>query len=312
MLSEEEIEPVVLKTDTFTATILPSLGGKIASLKKNGIELLQQPLRPYAPRTPTMGFEESDASGIDECLPSVAACRIETSSGQAQIPDHGEFWRLPCAVDCLTPDAVKLTATGSVLPLRFERRLRLQGDALRIDYRVENTSAADLPYAWCSHPLFSVDPGDVLSLPSSVRQVTVEGSGGSRLGESGAVHSWPVATLSDGSSASLNVARHAEEQIGDKLFTKAPPEGWCILERRAAKIRLKVEFDPALSPYLGLWLCYGGWPEGRSQRQNCIAIEPCTAPMDSLKAAMKNGLARWLAPGQSDSWWMSITTSVVS
>jgi len=311
-LSEQKIEPLVLKTDTFAVTVLPSLGGKIASLQKNGIELLQQPLRSYAPRTLTMGFEESDASGIDECLPSVAACRVETPSGAAQIPDHGEFWRLSCGVESLGPNEVKLTATGSVLPLRFERRLRLEGDTLRIDYRVENVGKTELPYAWCSHPLFSVDPGDALSLPPSVQQVTVEGSGRSRLGKSGAVHSWPVATLSDGTAVSLNVAGHVEEQIGDKLFAQAPAEGWCVLERRTAGLRLKVEFDPGLSPYLGLWLCYGGWPEGQVQRQNCIAIEPCTAPMDSLEAAMKSGVARWLTPGQSDSWWMTITTSVVS
>ena len=64
-MSVEHIQRVILKTDTLSATVLPALGGKIASLQRNGIELLQQPLRPYAARTLTMGFEESDASGLD-------------------------------------------------------------------------------------------------------------------------------------------------------------------------------------------------------------------------------------------------------
>ena len=82
-MSESGVERVILKTDTFQVVVLPALGGKIASivaLPKN-VELMQQPLLPYAPRTMTMGFEESDASGFDECLPSVAACEVETAAG---------------------------------------------------------------------------------------------------------------------------------------------------------------------------------------------------------------------------------------
>ena len=311
-LTESSVERVVLQTDTLTAVVLPALGGKIASLQNNGVELLQQPLRPYTSRTLTMGFEESDASGIDECLPSVAACVIDTPSGKVQIPDHGEFWRLACAVDALTSDTVRLTATGSVLPLRFERTIHLQGETLRIDYLLENAGSFELPYAWCAHPLLSVDPGDRVTLPPSVQHVTVEGSARARLGKAGTVHSWPIAALTDGTSAPLNIAGHEKEEIGDKLFTAAPPEGWCLLERQTARRRIKVGFDPKLSPYLGLWLCYGGWPEGQSQRQNCIAIEPCTAPMDSLAGALKTGSARCLPPGQSASWWMTIAASVVS
>ena len=310
-MSEQQIERVILKADTFTATVLPSLGGKIASLTKNGTELLQQPLRPYAPRTLSMGFEESDASGFDECLPSVAACSIQTSSGEVQVPDHGEFWRLPCTTEELAPNLVRLTATGSVLPIRFERTLSLEEETLRIDYRIENLGKEAIPYAWSAHPLLSVDPGDLVTLPPSVTLVTVEGSGRQRLGASGAQHSWPVTTLPDGKQTSLNITEDADSQIGDKLFTNAPPEGWCILERKTAGLRLKIEFDPALSPYLGLWLCYGGWPEGQSERQNCVAIEPCTAPIDSLEAAVKNGTARTLAAGQSASWWVKVTATVV-
>lgn len=310
-MSEEHIQRVILKTDTLTATVLPALGGKIASLRRNGTELLQQPLRPYAARTLTMGFEESDASGFDECLPSVAACVIDTASGERRIPDHGEFWRLPCRVEAATSNQVKLAAVGSVLPLRLERTVLLDGDTLRIDYRLENAGAANVPYAWSAHPLFSVDPGDVITLPASVERVTVEGSARSRLGTWGSVHRWPIASLADGSSASLDVAGRPDEEIGDKLYARAPAEGWCVLDRKQAGLRVRVDFDPALSPWLGLWLCYGGWPEGQASRQNCVAIEPCTAPIDSLEAALKSGSASWLTPGQSVSWWMTITASVV-
>jgi hypothetical protein len=67
-----------------------------------------------------------------------------------------------------------------------------------------------------------------------------------------------------------------------------------------------------LSPFLGLWLCYGGWPECHAQRQHCVAFEPCTAPVDSLATAIAAGWAKTLAPGQCDFWWMRIVTAVVS
>jgi hypothetical protein len=311
-MSDEQTKRVILKADTLDATILPALGGKIASLKKNGIELLQQPLRSYAPRTLTMGFEESDASGFDECLPSVAACEIESPFGGIAIPDYGEFWRLQCEVDAHSSSAARLSATGTVLPLRLERTLRVTADTLHIDYRLENTGHSELHYIWSAHPLFAIDPGDRILLPSSVNEVQVEGSAHNRLGPRGGIQSWPAVTLADGSTADLSLAGEATDDTGDKVYAVAPTEGWCAIERREPGLLVRVEFDPTLSPYLGLWLCYGGWPEGRENRQNCVALEPCTGPADSLATAMAHGWAMSLAPGQSSSWWMRIETSVVS
>ncbi|MFT4113508.1 hypothetical protein [Silvibacterium sp.] len=299
-------ETLTLEAGSFTATIYPALGGKVGQLQLGGVELLQQPLKPYAERDLFMGFEESDASGIDECLPSVAACILPDG---VFVPDHGEYWRLPCAVTASSATSATLTATGSVLPLRFDRTFTLTGNELRIEYRVENVTSQPLPWAWCAHPLYTVDAGDVLTLPESVKEVTLEGSGGGRLGASGSKLAWPEASLANGSTARLDVAAPVTSGYGDKLFTAAPAEGWCVLERRQHGIRLEIGFDPALTPYLGLWLCYGGWPEGAANRQNAIAIEPCTAPMDSLAQAIESGQQRTLAPGEAASWWMTIRAS---
>ena len=307
-----------LKTDTFSVNVMPGLGGKVSSMRRNGTELLQRPLLPYALRTATMGFEQSDASGFDECVPSVSACEIETPSGTAFIPDHGEFWRLPCTVKSEAPQEIHLSARGAVLPLRFDRKLRLAESAqsktatLSVEYEVENVGREEIPYAWCAHPLFAVDPGDRILLPSSVTEVMVEGSAGDRLGGNGTVQSWPLARLATGDLVPLDVAGHVSDNIGDKIYAAAPSEGWCAIERRQAGLRVQVEFDPALSPFLGLWLCYGGWPENGARKQYCVALEPCTSPVDSLAAAAKARRAKVLAPGQCDFWWMRIVTAVVS
>lgn len=295
-----------MKTNTLELVALPELGGKIASLRHAGVELLQAPLRPYATRTQTMGFDQSDASGFDECLPSVAACELPDGT---PIPDHGELWRLQCDAEQPEANELRLTATCSVLPLRMTRRLTLNDNTLRVDYRLENIGNNDLPYLWSAHPLFAVDEGDVVQLPASVTRVRLEGSAQQRLGSKGSEHSWPLAELPSGGKADLSRAGKPGDGIGDKLSAPAPREGWAAIDRRQHGLRVRVEFDPQRTPYLGLWLCYGGWPEGQLARQQCVALEPCTAPCDSLAEAMEKGWARQLSPGQSDSWWMTISVT---
>ncbi len=303
---------LVMQTDTLRVVVLPALGGKIASLRwlPGNVELLQAPLAPYAPRTMEMGFEESDASGIDECLPSVAACAVKTPRGVARVPDHGDFWRLEWQAEQAGSE-IRMAATGVSLPLRLERRLQLAGETLSIAYRVRNVGDAAVDYAWSAHPLFAVERGDRVVLPPSVEQVRVEGSAG-RLGKKGAEHPWPRSQANGGAVIDLSVAGRIEDGVGDKLFAASPVEGWAAVERRNLGLTVTVQFDPKQAPWLGLWLCYGGWPEGNARRQQCVAIEPCTAPADSLEQAVAGGWARSLAPGQSDQWRMRIAVSRVS
>lgn len=310
-MNQQAIERLTLKTNTLAVEVLPALGGKISSLCSIGVELLQTPLLPYAARTLSMSFDESDASGIDECLPSVSACEIAGRSGTIAIPDHGEFWRLPCEVERRGLCEMRLTTTGSVLPLRLERTLTLYDDTLRIEYKLGNVGDADVSYIWSAHPSFAVDPGDEIVLPRSVQQVCVEGSAHERLGVKGEVHRWPETELHSGEKVDLNRAGDVSDDIGDKLYAAAPKEGWAAIERIRAGLRVHVGFDPELSPYLGLWLCYGGWPEGQDRRQQCVALEPCTAPGDSLATALEKGWAKTLAPGESFTWWMTITVSEI-
>ena len=298
---------LAMQTDTLRVNVLPALGGKIASLRwlPQDVELLQQPLAPYAQRNLTMGFEESDASGFDECLPSVAACEIRTARGIVSVPDHGDVWRLPWE-SSQSGNEIRMGTTGTSLPLRLERTLRLNDRELSLDYSLRNLDTVPLEYAWSAHPLFAVDPGDRLVLPTSVGEFQVEGSNGRRLGSKGAKHAWPRTLGSEGCDVDLSLAGSPADHIGDKLFTKAPREGWAAIERAGVGLRLEISFDPVRNPWLGLWLCYGGWPEGAGSRQQCVAIEPCTAPADSLTEAVSAGWGRRLEPGESDRWSMRI------
>jgi galactose mutarotase-like enzyme len=295
-------------------TILPHLGGKIASIRVLGSELLQAPLASYAPRSRTMPFDKSDASGWDECLPSVAECKVETAGGTASIPDHGDLWRVVWQQKETNEDTITMRGECFSLPIVLERTVTLRetGNEVRkswqmnVDYKATNVGAVPVPWSWAAHPLFAAEAGDCIVLPNTIDSLRVEGTGGGRLGKPGETVRWPIAILANGSRADLSVAQPPESAIGDKLFAgplKAG-ENWCALERPKAGFRIKVSFDTSLTPYLGLWVCYGGWPDGDGPKQNCVAMEPATGPVDSL--AETGPWSRVLAPGESFSWPMVV------
>jgi len=339
-----QIENVLICAGECAVTVLPQFGGKISSIRVGNHELLQPPLAPIASRTRTMSFDEGDASGWDECAPSVAPCRVKTETGFAEIPDHGDLWRVewtkqrakkqglgireqrlerqgPGTRDQgLESDgqesvgqddaSVNLVAKCFSLPLELERGVAIRkepcGWRLELNYELRNIGAYAVPWSWAAHPLFVAEEGDRIMLPESIRTLRLEGSGGGRLGTSGETVAWPIAKLRDGGTADLRVAEAPNSGIGDKLF--AGPlrvtEDWCVLERPSAGVRIRVTFDPITTPYLGLWICYGGWPEQPGPKQACVAMEPATAPVDSL--AVTGPWSRELAASESFSWWMEV------
>lgn len=311
---DESIEQVVLENGALRVTILPSLGGKIASIQilPGEEELLQQPLTPYALRTRYMDFDASDASGWDECLPSVAACDLQTVSGTASIPDHGDFWQVAWKMSSQSEKKLAMSADGFSLPLRFSKILSLDGNRLHIAYTLLNLSREAVEYVWSAHPLFAVEKGDRIVLPDSIKAVTVEGSAQNRLGGRGTKHAWPRATLMNQEVADLALAGEVADGIGDKVFTASPPEGWCAIERKRLKRRVELRFAPQDLPYLGLWICYGGWPERGVNRQQCVALEPCTADGDSLALTAARGRARRLGAKMEAHWSLDLDVGGVS
>ena len=303
-------ENVVIRTASCTVTILPQFGGKIASIFCNGHELLQAPLAPIGPRTKSMPFDAGDASGWDECLPSVAACQLPFGRATANVPDHGDLWRVAWQEIDGNGSSVKLRAACFSLPLEIERTLTLtetsKGHRLAVEYQLTNTGREPAPWSWAAHPLFATAAGDRIVLPPTIQSLVIEGSRANRLGTPGQTVRWPVTPTSEGGATDLSVAQPANSRIGDKLFAGplSPTENWCALERPSAGVRIRFTFDTADNPYLGLWLCYGGWPEPPGPKQTCVALEPSTAPVDSL--ARNGPWSRVLHPGKSAVWKMNV------
>lgn len=309
-----ESENVLIRAGDCSVTFLPRFGGKVASIKVGEHELLQAPLAPVAHRTKTMAFDQSDASGWDECLPSVAACTVKTAAGEAKIPDHGDLWiaeweRLGTKEQG-SKGPVTLWTKCFSLPLEVERTVGLSetGNGWRLDvnYKLRNVGKYGVPWSWAAHPLYVAAKGDRIVLPKSIHSLRLEGSGGKRLGNGGDSVAWPTAKLANGGSTDLSVAESPDSGIGDKLFAGplSTSDNWCALERPSVGLRIRVRFDTVATPYLGLWLCYGGWPERSGPKQMCVAMEPSTSLVDSL--AVNGPWSRVLAAGATFAWPMEV------
>jgi galactose mutarotase-like enzyme len=201
------------------------------------------------------------------------------------------------------------------LPLELERSVELaevgEGWRLNLQYTLINTGSNSVPWSWAAHPLFAVEKGDRIVLPESICSLRLEGSGAGRLGKGGDTVSWPIARLVDCGETDLRVAEAADSGIGDKLFAGPlnSSENWCVLERPSTGVRIRVTFDQVATPYLGLWICYGGWPERPGPKQVCVALEPATAPVDSL--AVRGEWSRVLEPGGCFNWAMNVDLELI-
>ncbi|HEY1254769.1 MAG TPA: hypothetical protein VGF01_08320 [Terracidiphilus sp.] len=310
-----ENESVILQVGDCTVTLLPRFGGKVASILVKGHELLQTPLIPYGPRTRTMGFNEGDASGWDECLPSVCGCTVQTPNGPAEVPDHGDLWRVAWKVLSAENGSVTLCADCFSLPLNLVRATTLtqtdKGYRIQADYKLTNTSDKETPWAWSAHPGYAAEEGDLLSLPDSIKALRIEWTRNDRLDKSTGKAAWPNAKLTAGGETDLRVSPETHSGVGDKLFAGplAPAENWVALTRPKAGVRLRVGFDATKTPYLGLWICQDGYPEGSIPQQHCVAMEPTTAPVDTL--AITGPWSRTIAAGASYSWPMTLDLEVL-
>jgi hypothetical protein len=284
---------MLLENERLRLTVLPDLGGKLGSLVclESGREHFLQPPE-VARRLAEYGapFERYDTSGFDECFPTVGACHLADGTS---LPDHGELWSVPWSVTEQTPTSLHTEVAGVAFPYLFRRQVSLDGASLVLDYQVENRGPVDLTYLWSAHPLLQVAPGDRIELPAQVKTVAVEWSAGGRL--EGQVPWTPqTALLGD-----------RQRGWADKLFAGPLLEGWCRLAYSDGG-SLTFRFPVQEVPYVGLWICQGGWPGQGRPGHYTVALEPCTAPVDGLDRALEGNSARVLLPGARARWRVTL------
>ena len=292
---------VALRSEELEVVVIPTLGGKLSNLRRlRGREWLwRNEQMPLAPPLPGASYvETADSGGWDECFPTVGPCPLP-GRPDVILPDHGELWSLPweCRVyDLAGGTAFTGTARGKLLPYDFHREVILdqQDPVVRFHYRLRHLGDAPFPWIWSAHPIFNVQPGTLLTLPT-VQQVRVDAAIG-RGEKKGDVLPWPP-----GSNASFQFPDN--EQWALKLFADIGPSGRAILTDPRQGEQLEFVIPPDAVPQIGMWINCRGWAaEGRQPYYN-LALEPCIGAPDRLDEAVESWkLASLLHPGDVKEW----------
>lgn len=305
------LDALVIENSALRLTIMPELGGKIVSLIRleNGREYLLQPPEPeqaYRSRFYGGSFEDYETSGFDECVPTIAECRYpEEPFLDSRLPDHGDVWCLPSSVE-IVGEQVRLTSQLKSLPLRFTKTIELADNIVRLDYEATNLSPSTVNFLWSAHPLLRVESGAEIVLPKEVKQVEVVWSSEERLGKAGDRCTWPETIERSGRNVRLDLVTSPSAGTAEKLFTPPLSEGFCGMFLPKEDESVSFRFDPRLVPYVGIWICQGGWPTSRTAKHFTVALEPCNGRLDSLEEAVRRNECAVVGGYESIQWWIEI------
>ena len=78
---------------------------------------------------------------------------------------------------------------------------------------------------------------------------------------------------------------------------------------RARDGELRMRWDAALLPQLGVWINLGAWAGDGGAPYYNLGLEPCIGAQDSLADAVQRNLFATLAPHGSRAWWLELELS---
>jgi len=304
--AQKKWKELVLENEILRMTLLPELGGKMVRLvsKQTGTEFLKQYVDSEGelkPPKPGFDFKPPYAFGFDECFPTVAPSNYLFNEGVIHWPDHGELWAQEWDHE-QEGQRIVLKATGVNMLYEFEKEVRLNGNTIEISYKVYNQSYRPLDYVWSSHPLLEIDEQDELLVDKKIDTVSIHGTD-----DSGQVlkttTKWPYVM---GDETDYSIVQPASANWAMKLFAEQVEKGKAGLYRKTSNESLIFNFDTKKTPHLGLWLCYGGWPEDAEIGSYTVALEPATASFDKLSDAIRHDEQKVIGPDENHEWKMSM------
>lgn len=274
---------MVLENEHVALTLAPHFGARITSLidKCTGRNWLV-PGDLVGGTCNEAAFGGHEARGWDECYPTVGRC-ASIAWGRT-LRDHGDLWGRPW-VCTLTRDAI--TATYTDEQTRFTRTLTLEGPSVVASYKVTNARDALLPMLWSQHCLLACEPGERLQL-EGVSGLQADGQAIDLTNKDGTDF-----TNVHGMASGLALKAYGAVDSHARISIAGENGG------------IAFSWDARDAAFVGLWLDYGGWPEGAPVHQ--LAIEPTTSPTDDLASALAGEHAIWLKPAQSRRWQTAIT-----
>jgi galactose mutarotase-like enzyme len=217
------------------------------------------------------------------------------------LPDHGEVWTLPW--DVMAGDNwLALAVQGRALPYQLTRTMSLPDAAtLRLDYTVVNNGGAPFAALWAAHPQFVATPATAIRLPDVVESVLAV-QPIADWAPIGTPLDWPVTRTPDAARLQLDRVTTADAHTSRKVYTHPDQAvGWAMLTETDCGHWLRMAWDPAQIPYLGIWV-----DEGQYNPALTVALEPSTGFYDSLVWAVDNARIPVLKPGERLDWSLTV------
>ena len=303
----EGFPALVLENGLVSVTVVPSMGGHVASLVdvRGGRELLWRNPR-LTPRLAPYGawFDDWWSGGWDEIFPG----GDESTLRGERLPYMGELWCMPWSASAsAAPDgaeaSVTATGLGNIAAARFTRRLALRAGqpVLWASYRIENLDVLPLSFTWGVHPAFAVTADHRIDLPAN-GGMEVGVASDPRTGAAGERYPWPAQPdpTSPGGSRDASAVLDREAGVFGGHWATDLADGWLALTDTASRRGVAVVFDREVFPHAWLWQVYGGW-----RGHQLLALEPWTSRPQDIAGAVAAGRARVLAPGERLETWVA-------
>jgi hypothetical protein len=298
-----------MDNDQLNLIFLPSLGGKMVQLnsKRTGTKFFHKPQKPYKKAHYGDSFEKYDTSGFDECFPTIEKTILSLYHDKTEeilLPDHGELWSRPWIYD-INGNCLKLSISGVELDYEFTKIITLVDNKIHISYKVKNNCTFGFGYIWSAHPLLNVEPGNKIYLADDIEEVFLNGSSNDTIGSFGDILPWPYLDKKN----DFSIVRDKSFNSAVKVFTNRLEKGCTAIYKPDTNETLVYGFKTDEIPFLGMWLCYGGWPDYTDHKHLTIGLEPTNGRPDSLEKAISRNECPYLESGTTDTW--SITLSVM-
>lgn len=270
----------------------PNDGGRIASVKWHDYELLAQPYLPggkfLMPSDEYGEYEARQVYGYDDCWPSLDPS--SWSDMNCDVRDHGELvWR-KWTFKYDGRDLVASVGDRSQGWL-FERRISVESDALRFDFRCANLGRSPMPFTWFGHALTPASLTKGLLLPDFERIVQVYPE--DVLQRLPCLESpedlWQyLRSLPEGSAVEFSLMG-----LKQKVFT---------LMFDDLMWRCSLECD--VVPDLHLWFNRRGYPMPEKLSRDEFGVEWMLGGASRLSDAVEIGSAVCVPPGMQKNWAM--------
>lgn len=303
-------ENIFIENENLKINVLPEFGGKILKLihKKTGTQFFKETLKKVDEiHPPKYGddFLPPYAFGFDECFPNVSTEKIMKKGKREILPDHGELWNRPCEYEVQDCE-VTLRYSGVVYDYLLQKKLKLFNNKLIIHYELINLQETSFDYIWSSHPLLSVEEGDSLIFNNQINEMILNWASNDELGSYKDQVNWPFLDRRN-PERDFSVIQERSVGIAIKLFTKQNAVNVAGIYRHKSDESLLFSFDETMIPYLGIWLCYEGWPENLKTKDFTVALEPARGGLDLLSDAKRENKAFQIQPGEVHNWTIELS-----